>query len=141
LVEGCGVVDVLVVGGCSAGCVVAARLSEDPGCQVLLGDAGPDLIGLADLPSDVRDACQPTEAHDWAYVAEPDGRGRRIPLPRARLMGDVRQRTDASPCGARRLTMTAGWSWATRAGASRGYWRSSGALKPMSTSTTSGMAL
>ena len=34
--------DVVVAGGGSAGCVVAARLTEDPGCRVLLLERGPD---------------------------------------------------------------------------------------------------
>ena len=79
--------DVLVVGGGSAGCVLAARLSEDPACEVTLLEAGPDLAGVADLPADVVDASGPTLAHDWGYVAEPDRLGRCIALPRAQLIG------------------------------------------------------
>jgi choline dehydrogenase len=81
------VIDVLVVGGGSAGCVLAARLSEDASCEVLLLEAGPDAANIASLPSDVVDSSEPTEGHDWGYVAEPDALGRSISLPRARLIG------------------------------------------------------
>lgn len=80
-------VDAVVVGGGSAGCVLAARLSEDEGRSVVLLEAGEDYAALAELPPDVVNANEPTFGHDWGYVAEPDELDRAIPLPRARLIG------------------------------------------------------
>lgn len=79
--------DVVVVGGGSAGCVAAARLSSIGRLKVLLVEAGPDYPSIEQLPGDVADASTPTTAHDWGFVSEPDAAGRVVGLPRGRLMG------------------------------------------------------
>ena len=80
-----GEYDTVVVGGGAAGCVVAARLSEDSAHRVLLLEAGPDY--RAHMPADVRDGWRPTTSHDWGYVAAPDAAGVARALPRGKLLG------------------------------------------------------
>jgi choline dehydrogenase len=67
--------DVVVVGGGTAGCVLAARLSENPDRSVCLLEAGPDYgpLGGGRWPPELLDARSPTSSHTWPPAGE-DGR-------------------------------------------------------------------
>ncbi|HWD11060.1 MAG TPA: FAD-dependent oxidoreductase [Solirubrobacteraceae bacterium] len=80
--------DYVIVGAGSAGCVLAARLSEDPDVQVLLLEAGPpDVNENIHVPLGYL-KLGATEV-DWDYHSAPEHEcaGRRIPLPRGRVLG------------------------------------------------------
>lgn len=85
--------DYVVVGGGSAGCVVAGRLSEDPSCRVLLLEAGrsdrttfckkPGMISLIHTIPQIK------KKFDWGYYTEPNSRTleRKIPYARGKVLG------------------------------------------------------
>jgi choline dehydrogenase len=60
--------DVLVLGGGTAGCVLAGRLSEDPSRSVCLVEAGPDYGPYegGSWPEDMLDGRQLAFSHSWA---------------------------------------------------------------------------
>jgi choline dehydrogenase len=80
--------DYVIVGAGSAGCVLAARLSEDPEVSVLLLEAGPpDVNQNVHVPLGYLSLAR-TEV-DWDYnsAPEPNCNGRRISLPRGKVLG------------------------------------------------------
>ncbi|HQT78760.1 MAG TPA: GMC family oxidoreductase N-terminal domain-containing protein [Rhodopila sp.] len=80
--------DYIVVGAGSAGAVVANRLSADPRNQVLLLEAGPASHPWSRIPIGfARLITNPTA--NWLYAAEPEPstNGRRLPVPRGKLLG------------------------------------------------------
>jgi len=83
--------DVIIVGGGSAGCTMAGRLSEDPNRSVLLLEAGPDFPVFEQLPEDLKmgnnvwlSAYGP---HSWDYVARVTADQTELTIPRGKATG------------------------------------------------------
>jgi choline dehydrogenase-like flavoprotein len=83
-------VDYIVVGGGSGGCVLAARLSEDPSVSVALLEAGGNNDGVLNrVPTGAAVHIVGRNAYNWAFstVPQPGFAGRQGYQPRGRGLG------------------------------------------------------
>ena len=87
--------DQIVVGGGTAGCIVAARLSEDPGLSVLLLEAGPDFPDFAQLPDMLKlgwgtvnlEARAAGSPYNWSFTGTATPDQGPMPVPRGKVLG------------------------------------------------------
>tara|TARA_R100000789_G_scaffold37443_1_gene40057 strand:+ start:11481 stop:13130 length:1650 start_codon:yes stop_codon:yes gene_type:complete len=81
--------DYVIVGGGSAGCVLASRLTEDPDTRVLLLEAGPEDRSIwLKMPAGMSKVVWGTK-YSWAFTSEPEPYlgGRRLGHPRGKVLG------------------------------------------------------
>ncbi|XP_059174133.1 L-sorbose 1-dehydrogenase-like [Physella acuta] len=89
--------DYIIVGAGTAGCVLAARLSENSSRTVLLLEAGPSDVSHAEVDTPARVPETFLSRFDWKLYSRPQGQaalgleGQRIYIPRGKILGGSSQ--------------------------------------------------
>ena len=113
--------DYIIIGAGSAGCVLAARLSEDPRVQVLLVEAGsPASSVFVHMPAGIR-VLYTGARHNWRFWTEPQPNlsNRSVYVPRGRVVGGsssinsmiAPSRSVLLSCGTMASLTTKSWSF------------------------------
>ena len=88
--------DYLIIGGGTAGCILAARLSENPDKSVLLLEAGPDFPDFARLPDPLKqgwgaanlEARAAGAPYNWSFTGQATPQQPQpMPVPRGKTLG------------------------------------------------------
>ena len=78
---------VVIAGAGTAGCVLAARLSADPGIEVVLLESGPH-YRPGEWPPELTHAFRIIkETHDWGFMAQAGASPRGVLVPRGQVVG------------------------------------------------------